>query len=126
MDAIPTPKPRGCSTICLPIDKDRYSQLIDHPARLRPRLDRAFRDGPPASRPELPTHLVADEHHQPRDGVKNYVATTVAAGCRLGAALAESAGAADLEAAYGVFKQEAQNAQPGYAPATVNTDGWAA
>jgi hypothetical protein len=26
---------------------------------------------------ELPEHLLADEHHQPRDGLKNYVATTV-------------------------------------------------
>jgi hypothetical protein len=74
----------------------------------------------------LPEHLVADEHHQPRDGVKNYVATTVGAGCCLGAALAQSAGADDLERAYGVFKAEAQDVQPGYAPVTVNTDGWAA
>jgi hypothetical protein len=47
----------------------------------------------------LPAHLLADEHHQPRDGVKNYIATTVAEGCCLGAALATSAGADDLQAA---------------------------
>ena len=28
----------------------------------------------------VPEHLLADEHHQPRDGIKNYVATTVGAG----------------------------------------------
>ena len=52
-------------------------------------------------RAPLPEHLLADEHHQPRDGTKNYVATTVAGGCCLGAALAPSAGAEDLQAAYG-------------------------
>jgi hypothetical protein len=74
----------------------------------------------------LPADLVADEPHQPRDGIKNYIATTVAAGCCLGAALAEAADAPALEQAYGVFKREAQNVTPGYAPQTVNTDGWAA
>jgi hypothetical protein len=77
-------------------------------------------------RADLPAHLLADEHHQPRDGQKNYIATTVGAGCCLGAALAQTAGAGDLEAAYGVFKAEAQDVQPGYAPDTVNADGWAA
>ena len=76
------------------------------------------RAGPPA-------HLLADEHHQPRDGTKNYIATTVGAGCCLGAALAQTAGTEDLRAAYGVFKEEAQDVRPGYAPATVSVDGWA-
>src|SRR5574340_423545 len=31
----------------------------------------------------LPEHLLADEHHQPRDGQKNYIATTVGGGCVL-------------------------------------------
>ncbi len=48
---------------------------------------------------QLPEHLVADEHHQRRDGVKNYIATTVAAGCCLGAALSQTANAEDLQAA---------------------------
>jgi hypothetical protein len=74
----------------------------------------------------LPEHLLADEHHQPRDGVKNYVATTVGAGCCLGAALAPTAGAEDLQAAYEVFQREAENIQPGYQPQTVSVDGWAA
>jgi hypothetical protein len=75
---------------------------------------------------ELPAHLLADEHHQPRGGVKNYIATTVGAGCCLGAALAQSAGAEDLQAAYQVFKQEAQDVRADYHPKTVNTDGWKA
>src|SRR5262249_29568862 len=73
----------------------------------------------------VPEHLLADEHHQPRDGQKNYIATTVGAGCCLGAALAQTAGAEDLQKAYGVFKEEAQDVQPGYAPVTVSADGWA-
>jgi hypothetical protein len=219
-----TPKPRGFSTICLPISQDRYQQLIDSPTLFRQWLDQAFRDAPelfPAAfahgytlkddrvsvkrslrlrrvrckatgaafsvRPcfvlpymtawtdaadgplflrsfgvpywalarifgrdpmfwyrlevglgrhsivgttarqvTLPEHLVADEHHQPRDGTKNYIATTVGAGCCLGAALAQTAGAADLQAAYGVFQEEAHNVQADYRPQTVNTDGWLA
>jgi hypothetical protein len=220
----PKHKPRGFSTICLPIRKERYRQIIDSPPLFRQRLDQAFRDTPelfPAAfahgytlkearlsakrglrlrrirgtatgaafsirpcfvlpymtawtddadgplflrafgvpfwalarvfgrdsmfwyrievgrgrhslvgttvrRAPLPEHLVADAHHQPRDGTKNYIATTVAAGCCLGSALAQSAGADDLQAAYGVFKEEAQNVRADYRPQTVNTDGWAA
>jgi hypothetical protein len=220
----PDPKPRGFSTICLPVSKERYQQLIDSPARYRQWLDEAFRAAPelfPAAfaagytlkdsrvsakrglrlrrirctatgaafsvrpsfvlpyltawtaaadgplflrsfgvpfwalarvfghspmfwyrlevglgrhsvvgttvrRGSLPEHLLADEHHQPRDGTKNYIATTVGAGCCLGATLAPTAGAADLEAAYRVFRDEAQNVQADYRPRTVNTDGWAA
>lgn len=74
----------------------------------------------------LPAHVLADEHHQSRDGVKNYIATTVGAGCCLGAALAQTAGAQDLQDAYAVFQQEAQDVQPDYQPQTVSVDGWAA
>jgi hypothetical protein len=224
MAEVPSPKPRGFSTICLPIRKDRYLHIVASPALFRQWLDEAFRDNPelfPAAfasgytlkdrrlsrkrglplrrirckatgaafsvrpcfvlpymtawtedadaplflrsfgvpfwalarvfgrdamfwyraavglgrnsivgttvrRAPLPEHLLADEHHQPRDGVKNYLATTVGAGCCLGAALAPTAGADDLEAAYGVFKAEARNVRADYRPATVNTDGWAA
>ena len=76
-------------------------------------------------RAAVPEHLLADEHHQPRDGQKNYIATTVGAGCCLGAALAQTAGAEDLRDAYGVFKAEARDVRPGYAPRTVSADGWA-
>jgi hypothetical protein len=75
---------------------------------------------------ELPEHLLADEHHQTRDGQKVYIATTVGDGCILGAEPAEAAGADDLEAAYATFKHEAGDLDPNYAPKTVNTDGWKA
>ncbi|HET8647249.1 MAG TPA: hypothetical protein VFO85_17260 [Vicinamibacteria bacterium] len=94
--------------------------------RLEVGLGRNSAAGTTLRRARLPAHLLADEHHQPRDGVKNYVATTVGAGCCLGAALAQTAGAEDLQAAYGAFKREAGGAQPGYRPRTVSVDGWAA
>ena len=73
---------------------------------------------------DLPEHLLADEHHQSLDGRKVYIATTVGSGCCLGAEPAVTAGTDDLAAAYGVFKDEARDVAPAYAPATVNTDGW--
>jgi hypothetical protein len=73
---------------------------------------------------DLPEHLAADEHHQTRDGQKIYIATTAGGGCCLGAEPAAAAGTDDLEAAYGVFQEEALDRAPDYAPATVNTDGW--
>jgi hypothetical protein len=72
----------------------------------------------------IPTHLVADEHHEKLNGEKVYIATTVAAGCVLGAEISESASSEDLKNAYGVFKAEAIAVDPEYAPETVNTDGW--
>jgi len=75
---------------------------------------------------DLPEHLLADEHHQTRDGEKNYVATTVGGGCCLGAALAQTAGNEDLRAAYAVFEREAKDVRPDYQPRTVSVDGWAA
>jgi hypothetical protein len=93
--------------------------------RLEVSLGRNSVVGTTVRRAEVPGHLLADEHHQPRDGAKNYIATTVGAGCCLGAALAQTAGAGDLQEAYGVFKAEARDVQPGYAPVTVSVDGWA-
>lgn len=72
---------------------------------------------------ELPERVLADEHHQPRDGVKNDIATAVGDGRGLGAALAQTAGVEDLKAAYGVFKQGAPNVRSDYPPKTVTTDG---
>jgi len=224
MAGCPQQKPRGCSTICLPIRKDLYPKLVASPEAFRGWLDQACRDlpelfpeafahgytlkddrvstklglrlrrveckatgsaftvrpsfvlpymagwtddvegplflrsfgvpfwalarvfgrdpmywyrlevglgrhslvGTTVRQTHVPEHLVADEHHQTRDGRKNSIATTVAEGCCLGAALAQTADAEGLEAAYGVFKQEAQDVQPDYRPQTVNTDGWAA
>ncbi len=73
---------------------------------------------------KVPEHLLADEHHQTRDGKKNYIATTVGGGCCLGAAVAETAGTEDLTQAYGVFKEEARNVDSHYNTETVSTDGW--
>ena len=44
----------------------------------------------------VPEHLLADEHHQTRDGEKNYIAATVGDGCCLGIAVTETAGTEDL------------------------------
>lgn len=74
---------------------------------------------------DLPEHLLADEHHQTRDGQKNYIATVVGDGCCLGAALAPTAGSEDLLEAYGTFRKEAENVRQDYQPETVSVDGWA-
>jgi hypothetical protein len=74
----------------------------------------------------LPRHLVADEKHTTLGGEKVYLAATAGGGCCLGLAVAETAGNDDLEAAYGVFRDEARLLDPDYRPETVNTDGWPA
>jgi hypothetical protein len=217
-------KPRGSSTICLPIDKDRYEQTVSSPEAFRRWLDQSFAVMPelfPAAfahgyllkddrvsvklgirlrrveckatteaftiRPsfvlpymagftddvaaglflrrfgvpfwalaqlfgkdanywyrleislarnsivgttvrqaDLPEHLVADEHHQTLDGEKAFIATTVAEGCCLGASVVDAADEAALTTAYQTFQLEARNVEPGYAPKSVNTDGWQA
>jgi hypothetical protein len=95
----------------------------DYWYRLELALGRDGTAGTTLRRAEVPAHLLADEHHQPRDGVKGYVATTAGAGCCLGAALAQTAGTQDLQAACGVFKAEARDVRPGYAPEAVSADG---
>jgi hypothetical protein len=214
----------GCSTICLPIDKDDYLDLIDSPPKFRRWLDQAFRKAPelfpeafahgytlkdckPSAklglplrrircqatkqaftvrpsfalpwmtgwtdavekplflrrfgvpfwalarvfgkdpmywyrlevglgrnsvvgttvrRVALPQDLVADEHHQTRDGNKVFIATVVAGGCCLGAAVADNCDETALTEGYGTFRQEACDVEAGYTPETVNTDGWQA
>jgi hypothetical protein len=73
---------------------------------------------------KIPTDLLADEKHEKLVGEKVYIATTVGAGCVLGAEFSSSASGDDLKKAYGVFKEEALAVEPEYAPSTVNTDGW--
>jgi hypothetical protein len=80
--------------------------------------------GTTVRRADVPAHLLADEHHQPRDGQKVYIATTVGEGCCLGAEPAEAAATDELKVAYAVFKQEARDVAPNYTPKTVSTDGW--
>src|SRR3990170_2028323 len=92
--------------------------------RLESALGRNSIVGTTVRKTELPEHLLADEHHQPRDGTKNYIATTVGSGCCLVAEVTESAGTDELTEAYGVFRQESLDVNAKYAPKTVNTDGW--
>ena len=80
--------------------------------------------GSTARQADLPEHLLADEHHQTIDGEKIYIATTVGGGCVLGAEPAMASGTDELKAAYEVFKDEALDIAPEYAPQTVSTDGW--
>jgi hypothetical protein len=72
----------------------------------------------------LPQHLLADEKHTRLQSEKAYIATTVARGCILGAALAENADTQALTEAYQEFQAEAHDLDPDYTPQTVNTDGW--
>jgi hypothetical protein len=88
------------------------------------RLGRFSVVGTTVRRGKLPVHLLADEHHERCDGEKVYVATTVGAGCCLGAEVAEAADAPTLTKAYRVFQEEARDVEPDYAPQTVSTDGW--
>jgi hypothetical protein len=73
---------------------------------------------------EIPTHLSGDEHHEKQNGEKVYIATTVGAGCILGAEVSATSSGDDLQKAYSVFKDEAMAVDPEYTPETVNTDGW--
>lgn len=72
----------------------------------------------------LPRDLVADEKHTRLAGQKAYVAMTAGGACILGASVSLSACRPALEAAYGVFAEEAKALQGDYRPETVNTDGW--
>jgi hypothetical protein len=92
--------------------------------RLECRLGQFSIVGTTVRQAKIPEHLVADEHHQTCAGKKVFLATTVGGGCCLGVAMAATAGAGDLAAAYGKFQDETCNVEPGYAPQTVNTDGW--
>lgn len=95
--------------------------------RLLERLGRSSLVGTTVRDPaRLPEHLAADEHHADWAGQKGYVATTVGGGCILGVALTSAADDGHLREAYGVFAAETRDVEPGYAPETVNVDGWAA
>lgn len=94
--------------------------------RLEVSLGRNSLVGTTVRRANLPPDLVADEHHQTHDGLKVYITTVVAEGCCLGASVAYTCDEAGLTEGYGVFEAEAQDVRPGYAPETVNTDGWKA
>ena len=102
-----------------------HSEMFWH--RLVERLGRASLVGTTVRDPaRLPGHLAADEHHADWAGAKAYLATTVGGGCLLGVALTPAADDDHLREAYGIFAAEARDLDPGYAPETVNLDGWAA
>ena len=114
----------------------RVEQPLHHPFDARCiRVHKALLDADPKARCLLSYRkktgklyrdcsLLADEHHQGLDGQKVYIATTVGNGCCLGAEPAEAAGSDKLKVAYQVFKDEACDVSPKYAPKTVSTDGW--
>ena len=72
----------------------------------------------------LPAHGIADEKHTRCRGRRVYIPTTVADNCILGAEVVEAADTETLTQGYGVFRSEAHQLDPHYAPQTVNTDGW--
>lgn len=71
----------------------------------------------------LPADVLADEHHCRQQGIKAYLATTVAKGCFLGIEASAQADQASLKDSCSVFQQEARSLQPEYSPMSVNTDG---
>ena len=75
---------------------------------------------------EIPVDLLADEHHTKINGDKAAIATVVTHGVVLGAEVSPGFSKEELQAAYGVFAEEAKQVDPEYAPSTVNTDGYAA
>lgn len=74
----------------------------------------------------LPSDLIADEHHIKVKGKKKYVATTVGANCFLGMSVCDGADEHSLSTGYEAFKEEACLLKGDYAPNSVNTDGWMA
>jgi hypothetical protein len=95
--------------------------------RMEQSLGRNSLVGTTVKSPEcLPGNLGADEKHSRRKGEKVYVPTTVGDQCILGASVSKDAGERGLSKGYGVFKEEALNLNPEYAPKSVNTDGWQA
>lgn len=94
--------------------------------RLEVSLGRNSLVGTTVRRVPVPKELVADEHHQSHEGEKVYIATVVAEGCCLGASVVDTADESGLKEGYGVFKEEALDVEPDYAPRTVNVDGWSA
>jgi hypothetical protein len=74
----------------------------------------------------VPLHLAADEKITFFHGQEVYIALTAGADCVLGAELSLAEDSQGLQAAYGVFKEEARQTQPDYSPVSVNLDGWKA
>ena len=94
--------------------------------RLECGLGRSSVVGTTVRRAELPEHLLADEHHQTRDGEKNYIATTVGEGCCPGGrAGRDGRGRRPEGRLRGLQGRGPGRRSPEYAPRTVSVDGWA-
>lgn len=95
--------------------------------RIEQRLGKNSLVGTTVTSPDnLPRDVLADEKHSRLNGEPIYIPMVIADDCILGASIALKADEESLTAAYTPFKTEAQNIQPGYAPRTVNIDGWKA
>lgn len=94
--------------------------------RLEMSLGRGSLVGSLCKKGNLPVHLAADEKISRWNGSECYIAMTSSKDCMLGAEISMSEDTVGLEAAYGVFKAEAQACEPTYSPESVNLDGWKA
>jgi hypothetical protein len=74
----------------------------------------------------FPKDWVAEEKQRWVKGQRVSIATTAGRDCILGASVAQSASQPDVTHAYGIFAQEATALDAGYAPRTVNPEGWPA
>lgn len=72
---------------------------------------------------KIPKDINADEKKTRMNGKEINIATTVGDECILGAAICTERSEDALKEGYSTFKKEARNANPDYAPASVNTDG---
>lgn len=94
--------------------------------RMEEGLGRMSLVGSVVKKSQIPTHLAADEKITFFAGQEAYIALTAGQECVLGAAFSLGEDTASLQAAYGVFKDEALDCQSTYQPESVNLDGWKA
>jgi hypothetical protein len=74
----------------------------------------------------IPRDLAADEKISFWNGQECYIGLTASKDCILGAELSLDETTEGLQAAYGVFKNEAQHCEPDYSVQSINLDGWKA
>lgn len=74
----------------------------------------------------VPVDLAADEKISYWNNTECYIALTAGKDCILGAELSMSENTEGLQAAYGIFDEEAKDCQSDYTAQTVNLDGWKA
>ena len=79
---------------------------------------------PPSARRRCPRILLADEHHQPLDGQKVYIATTVADGCCWARSRPRRRGPTTSRPLTKSSRTRPATSPPSMPPKTVSTDGW--